>query len=66
LVLSCSSDDSTPKPPEPVSCALTGTTFEVGDANGHPDPFGARAAKQARASRIKDGATFPQPAHGRQ
>jgi len=47
-------------------CALANATFEVGDPNGHPDPFGAGAAKQARASRIKDGATFPQPAHGRQ
>lgn len=67
FVLSCSSDDATPKQEDAgVTCALATKTFEVGDANGHADPFGAKAAGQARASRIKDGATFPQPAHGRQ
>ncbi|MCC6558846.1 MAG: CehA/McbA family metallohydrolase [Polyangiaceae bacterium] len=40
--------------------------FEVGDAEGHPDPLGAKAAGQARAGRIRDAAAFPQPAHGRQ
>jgi hypothetical protein len=66
IALSCSSDNGSPKDPQPVSCALADAAFEVGDANGHADPFGARAAGQARASRIKDGATYPQPAHGRQ
>jgi len=65
LVVSCSSDEE-PLPQILQPCPLTGATFAVGDPNGHPDPFGARAAGQARASRIKDGATYPQPAHGRQ
>ncbi len=66
LVGSCSSDPD-PTPPDPgADCALAGTKFEVGDPDGHPDPFGAKAAGQARASRIKDASTFPQPAHGRQ
>lgn len=67
LLFSCSGksgDD--PKPAAEQTCALAGATFEVGDPNGHADPFGAKAAKQARAGRIKDAATFPQPAHGRQ
>jgi hypothetical protein len=69
LLASCSSDGSgggAPTPDAGPACALASATFEVGDPNGHADPFGAKAAKQARASRIKDGATFPQPAHGRQ
>lgn len=66
LVGSCSSDPDPKKQETPATCALAGTKFEVGDPDGHADPFGAKAAGQARASRIKDGATFPQPAHGRQ
>lgn len=66
LLGSCSSDADSEKPANTQSCALTGAVFEVGDPNGHADPFGAKAAGQARASRIKDAATFPQPAHGRQ
>lgn len=66
LVAACSSDDAPPEGPNPPACALDVASFEVGDPNGHADPFGARAAGQARASRIRDGATFPQPAHGRQ
>ncbi len=40
--------------------------LEVGDDTGHPDPFGAAEAGQARASRLVDVADLPQPAHGRQ
>ncbi len=46
-------------------CSLTTAKFEVGDPNGNPDPFGAKAAGQARAGRIK-AADVKQPAHGRQ
>jgi hypothetical protein len=35
--------------------------FEEGDENGHPDPTGAKAAGQARASRIADAALIAQP-----
>jgi hypothetical protein len=38
----------------------------VGDPNGHADPWGAKAAGEARAGRISDIARMPQPAHGRQ
>ncbi len=54
-----------PSPPRPPARSPA-PPFEVGDPNGHADPFGAKAAGQARASRIKDAATYPQPAHGRQ
>lgn len=40
--------------------------LEVGDAEGHPDPFGARAAGEARAARIADATLLAPPAHGRQ
>lgn len=64
-MVSCSNAKEQPEPADAAaSCALSNAAFEVGDPNGHPDPFGARAAKQARASRIRDGAAFPQPAHG--
>ena len=46
-------------------CDLAAATFEVGDPDGHPDPFGAKAAGQARAGRIL-AADVKQPAHGRQ
>ncbi|MCB9590397.1 MAG: CehA/McbA family metallohydrolase [Polyangiaceae bacterium] len=42
------------------------TSFEVGDATGHADVYGAKAASQARAGRITDAAQIVQPAHGRQ
>lgn len=62
----CSPDDA-PQPPTAAACApLPGGAFETGDPEGHADPFGARAASQARAGRIRDAAAFPQPAHGRQ
>ncbi len=42
------------------------TVFEVGDPNGHADPYGAKAASQARAGRISKQGDVVQPAHGRQ
>jgi hypothetical protein len=48
------------------TCKLEQTAFEVGDPNGHDDPFGAKAEKQARAGRIRDASAIAQPAHGRQ
>jgi hypothetical protein len=47
------------------TCDPSALTFTVGDAQGHPDPFGAKAAGQARAGRIQ-AAQVPQPATGRQ
>lgn len=38
----------------------------IGDDVGHPDPFGAPAAGDARASRLVDATTIAPPAHGRQ
>lgn len=60
----CDSDDTD----EAVAalCSLEGASFEAGDPNGHPDPFGAKAAGQARAGRLKSVEGLPQPAHGRQ
>ncbi len=47
------------------TCDLAALTFGLGDDQGHPDPFGAKAAGQARAARIR-AAQVPQPATGRQ
>ena len=49
------------KPPE----GCLAETLEVGDAQGHSDPFGAKAAGEARAGRI-EASQVAQPAHGRQ
>jgi hypothetical protein len=62
--LSCSSD--APKQTAQPTCALAGQSFPAGDPDGHADPFGAKAAGQARAARLKDASGYPQPAHGRQ
>jgi hypothetical protein len=42
-------------------CQQTLANLEVGDPDGHPDPLGARAAGQARASRITDSSWIVQP-----
>ena len=72
LLAGCS-DDAVPAPGAastgvgPTGCpADLATGFEAGDPDGHADVFGARAAGQARAGRIADVSTVPQPAHGRQ
>lgn len=71
LGAACSSDpatDTTGQPPAstPLTCELPAAPIETGDPNGHPDPFGAKAAKQARAGRLTDASAIVQPAHGRQ
>lgn len=40
--------------------------LSAGDTSGHPDPFGARAAGQARAGRVRDSSMIVAPANGRQ
>jgi hypothetical protein len=58
---STSSSSSTGDP----ICDPSTLAFETGDPDGHPEPFGAKAAGQARAGRIA-AADVVQPAHGRQ
>ena len=51
-------------------CAAAGITvdsrFPGGGLDGHPDLLGARAAKQARAGRVRDAALIKQPANAKQ
>ncbi len=49
-----------------ATCAIPVQAFELGDPDGHADPYGARAASQARAGRIQSADQIVQPAHGRQ
>lgn len=63
---SCSEPAEQVKPTPGGECVLQQTTFEAGDPNGHADPFGAKAAGQARAGRLASVDGIPQPAHGRQ
>lgn len=60
LLPGCADEETVPAGPQ---CAAG---LEIGDPNGHADPFGAKAAGQARAGRIVDASTVAQPAHGRQ
>jgi hypothetical protein len=55
LVFACSSDDGKRAAPAAnVACGgLASFRFESG-GDGHPDPFGAKAAGQARAGRLRD------------
>lgn len=48
------------------ACDIPEVAFELGDPDGHADPFGAKAAGQARAGRIKSEDQIVQPAHDRQ
>jgi len=64
LLASCSSGDE--EPPPVTGCSAESLAFEVGDPNGHANPFGAKAAGQARAGRLAQIDGVPQPAHGRQ
>lgn len=48
------------------ACDLPDAPFPPGDPNGHPDPFGAKAAGQARAGRIQNNDQIVQPAHDRE
>jgi hypothetical protein len=70
LLLSCQGTDMPivdELPPGP--CQAQGITeksrFPSGDATGHRDPLGAKAAKQARAGRITDPAWIRQPESAR-
>jgi hypothetical protein len=65
LLAACSGNETEPPPPTGNACEA-GIAFEVGDAKGHADPFGAKAAGQARAGRLDQIAGVAQPAHGRQ
>ncbi|MFO0593524.1 MAG: hypothetical protein U0441_38640, partial [Polyangiaceae bacterium] len=49
-----------------AACPIPADPFELGDGVGHPDPYGAKAAGQARAGRIVTEDDIVQPAHGRQ
>ncbi|MBL9027952.1 MAG: CehA/McbA family metallohydrolase [Myxococcales bacterium] len=53
-----------PDPEQPLECDVASLAFAMGDPTGHADPFGAKAAGQARAGRI-NAADVPQPAHGK-
>ncbi|MFO0554468.1 MAG: CehA/McbA family metallohydrolase [Polyangiaceae bacterium] len=69
LVAGCGDDTNTNTNPTGTSsntCDVEALSLETGDPDGHADPFGAKAANQARAGRIKSAASVPQPAHGRQ
>ncbi len=50
----------------PQACKIPEAPFEIGDANGHADPLGAKKAGQARAGRIQSEEQIVQPGHGRQ
>ncbi len=47
------------------ACDAGTLAYETGDADGHADPYGAKAAGQARAGRLEAGDVV-QGAHGRQ
>ncbi|MRG94030.1 CehA/McbA family metallohydrolase [Polyangium spumosum] len=65
LLAACSDTDEDP-PPAPAGCDTAALKLEPGDPNGHKDPFGAKAAGQARAGKVTDLAGIAQPGHGRQ
>lgn len=48
-----------------ATCPTAAEAFAPG-GDGHADPFGAKAAKQARAGKLTDAGMLVQPAHGRQ
>lgn len=47
-------------------CPDEETVFETGDVTGHAEPYGAKAAGEARAGRLTAESMIVQPAHGRQ
>lgn len=65
LVTGCGDDSTTSSSSSNNTCDLAALAFEAGDPNGHADPFGAKAAGQARAGRVQ-ASQIAQPAHGRQ
>ena len=50
----------------PKSVPKLSPTFKVGNRVGHRDPYGAKAAGEARAGRLTRASMIVQPAHGRQ
>jgi len=65
LLVGCTGDPvQVVTPPDSDSCVSD--SLELGDPEGHPDPFGAKDAGQARAGRLADALAVPPPAHGRQ
>lgn len=66
VVVACSSSGGGGDAPPDGACAadIASRRFP-GGGDGHADPYGARAAGQARAGRIKDAAQIVQPANGR-
>jgi hypothetical protein len=65
LVFACSSDDDPPARSSEPCKGLAAFRFENG-TDGHPDPFGAKAAGQARAGRIRDASQIVQGPLARQ
>lgn len=64
LAASCS--DGTKNTPDGGDASTCSSTFAAPTSDGHADPTGAKAAKQARAGRIKDAGAIRQPADARQ
>lgn len=64
FLFACSGTEKEPAASKP--CGGATFAFEPGDAKGHSDPFGAKAAGQARAGRVDNVDAAWQPAHGRQ
>lgn len=66
FVFACSDDDDPPKRSELATCNdLSEFRFESG-TDGHADPFGAKAAGQARAGKIRDASQIVQGPLARQ
>jgi hypothetical protein len=69
LSLSCGTapPDTEPPPDDPpvMEERCPTSRFQGGSADGHADPFGARAAKQARAARVRSPDWIRQPGDAR-
>jgi hypothetical protein len=65
LVFACSGDDDASRPPPAVCGDLASFRWESG-GDGHADPFGAKAAGQARAGKIRDASQVVQGPFARQ
>lgn len=62
-IFACSDDDEHQPAPTPAAACEAITTdfrFPLGSPDGHADPFGAKAAGQARAGRVRDPAQIVQ------
>ena len=66
-LFACSSDDEHPSDPPVAACEgdLETFRFPLGSPDGHADPFGAKAAGQARAGRVRDASQIVQHADAR-